>query len=171
MSSNCPTHVSLPPESILKAVISVSQMARMVNLSRSRFYSLIEEGIFPRPIYLIRTRRPVFNAEMQAACLAVRQRGIGFETGEPILFYEPRGNSKRPPSISLARKKKPKAKDKTLIPPEIARLIDGLKQLGLNDQNPSAVASAIADCYPDGTEGVESGAILAAVYRNLRARK
>jgi len=103
--------------------------------------------------------------------LAVRQRGIGFETGEPILFYEPRGNSKRPPSISLARKKKPKAKDKAVIDPEVARLIDGLKQLGLKDLKPSAVASAVADCYPDGTDGIEQGAILGSVYRRLRAQK
>ena len=131
----------------------------------------MEQGIFPRPIYLIRTRRPVFNAKMQAACLDVRQRGIGFETGESILFYEPRGSSKGRASISLARKKKPKAKDKTVVDPEIARLIDGLKQLGLKDLKPSAVASAVADCYPDGTDGIEQGAILGSVYRRLRAQK
>jgi len=170
MTASCPNPASMPPESSLKAVISVSQMARMVSLSRSRFYSLMEQGIFPRPLYLIRTRRPVYNAEMQAACLAVRQRGIGFETGEPILFYEPRGSSKGSSSISLARKKKPKAKVKTVVDPVVARLIDGLKQLGLNDLKPTVVASALADCYSDGTEGVESGAILAAVYRRLRTQ-
>lgn len=157
-------------DSCLKSAVTVSAMARMVSLSRSRFYSLVEQGIFPGPVYLIRTRRPVYTTDLQQTCLNVRQQGIGFVTGEPILFYEPRGSSKGQ-SISLARKKQSKAKDIVPVLPEFARIIDGLKQLGMSDVKPTDATKAIADCFPDGAVSVEPGAVLAAVYRRLRASK
>jgi hypothetical protein len=48
-----------------KAVVSVAEMARMVGMSRARFYQLLNEGVFPPPLYRIETRRPFFNQQMQ----------------------------------------------------------------------------------------------------------
>ena len=33
----------------LKAAVSISEMSEMCRLSRSRFYSLVEAGVFPKP--------------------------------------------------------------------------------------------------------------------------
>lgn len=52
----------------LPAVVSVSEMARKVGLSRSRFYDLVRAGVFPQSVYCIRTRRPMFLTEQQADC-------------------------------------------------------------------------------------------------------
>ena len=52
----------------LLAVVSVSDMARKVGLSRSRFYDLVKAGTFPQPVYCIRTRRSMFLTEQQADC-------------------------------------------------------------------------------------------------------
>ena len=168
MSANRPTAAQNPSQSCPKAVVSVSEMARVVMLSRSRFYSLVEQGIFPSPVYLIRSRRPVYTADLQQACLDVRQRGIGFQTGEPVLFYERRVSTPRQASSS-PRKTRTAAKTETPITPEVARLLDGLKQLGMTEVKPAEATAAIADCFPDGVEGVEAGAVLAAVFRRLRA--
>lgn len=34
---------------ITKENVSVSEMAQMLDMSRARFYQLIEQGIFPKP--------------------------------------------------------------------------------------------------------------------------
>jgi predicted DNA-binding transcriptional regulator AlpA len=52
----------------LRAVVTVSEMARMVGLSRARFYQLQKTGVFPAPSY--QAGRPVYAAEMQEVCLA-----------------------------------------------------------------------------------------------------
>jgi hypothetical protein len=60
-----------------KEIVSVAEMARMCGLSRTRFYQLVGEGVFPSPVYDLRTRRPFFTEQMQAVCLEVRQRNAG----------------------------------------------------------------------------------------------
>jgi len=52
-----------------KAAVSVSEMARIVGLSRSRFYGLVNEGVFPPPVYDLRTRRPFYDLDLQQRCL------------------------------------------------------------------------------------------------------
>ena len=68
-----------------KQAASVTEMARLVRLSRSRFYQLMDLGIFPQPMRHPRTKRPYFDHEQQAQCEAVRASGRGVN-GEPVLF-------------------------------------------------------------------------------------
>ena len=68
-----------------KSVVSVAEMARMVGLSRGRFYQLVGTA-FPWPVYDIKTRRPYYDAEGQSRCLDVRKRNCGID-GRPVLFY------------------------------------------------------------------------------------
>jgi hypothetical protein len=51
-----------------KTVVSVSEMAAMVGLSRARFYQL-QGTAFPIPVYDVATRRPVYTEDMQMVCL------------------------------------------------------------------------------------------------------
>src|SRR5262245_65689935 len=87
-----------------KAAVSVSEMARMVGLSRARFYQLVEAGVFPAPVYDVSTRRPMYVEELQTACLEVRRRNCGVN-GKPVLFYS-RG---RRPATPAAKQSKPTA--------------------------------------------------------------
>ena len=50
-----------------KNVVSVSEMARMVGLSRSRFYQLIGTT-FPEPL-MDDKKRPYYSEELQAVCV------------------------------------------------------------------------------------------------------
>ena len=71
---------------VQKEAISVTEMARMVGLSRQRFYQLVVSGTFPPPVYDVATRRPFYSADLQAVCLEVRKRNCGVN-GRPVLFY------------------------------------------------------------------------------------
>ena len=58
---------------VQKEAVSVAEMARMVGLSRARFYELHRHRL-PLPLYDMATRRPFYPPELQEACLEVRQR-------------------------------------------------------------------------------------------------
>ena len=56
----------------MKAAVTVSEMARMLGMSRSRFYQLMG-STFPSPIR-DDNGRPYFDEEGQRTCLEVRHR-------------------------------------------------------------------------------------------------
>lgn len=145
-----------------KAAVSVTEMARMVGLSRQRFHQLVKAGVFPSPLYDAETKRPYFDAELQQSCLEVRRRNCGVN-GKPILFYA-RGS--RPSAPAKPIKKKPVQRDDG----KHADLIDGLKGLGLTTVTVAQVEVAIADLFPDGTTEVAPGELLRAVFLRLQRK-
>ena len=61
----------------MKSAVSLSDLARQLNLSRQRLHQLVQAGTFPPPVYDVRTRRPFYTEELQRICLEVRQRNFG----------------------------------------------------------------------------------------------
>jgi hypothetical protein len=145
-----------------KAVVTVSEMARMVGLSRARFYELVEAGVFPTPVYCVSTRRPMYVEELQEICLSVRKRNCGVN-GKPVLFYA-RGHRATTPAAKPS--KPPVAKPKPTV--AHADLIDGLTTLGLF-ATPTQVGEAVAVLYPAGVNGTDRGQVLRAVFLHLKA--
>ncbi len=148
-----------------KAVVSVAEMARMCSLSRARFYQLVQEGVFPPPVYDVRTRRPQYPEPIQRACLDVRRRNCG-ANGQPVLFYA-RGSRPAPrpkPTTKAKPGSAPRSGDRH------ADLIDGLKGLGLAGVTSEQVEAALRATYPSGTDGVDRGAVLRAVFLFLKRR-
>lgn len=143
-----------------KTVVSVAEMARMVGLSRARFYQLINEGVFPSPIYSVHTRRPYFPADMQQACLDVRRRNCGVN-GKPILFYAAR----HPLGQHPAPIKKPKAEPKSKN--EYVDLIDGLRSLGL-EATTAQVEPIIKELFPAGIQKLDSGEVIRSVFLRMK---
>lgn len=140
-----------------KAVVSVAEMARMCGLSRARFYQLVNEGVFPAPLYRIDTRRPFFTQEMQETCLEVRKRNCGLN-GRPVLFYARRLGA-------------PMVKAKTTPPKSLhkhAELIESLRALGLTIVRPADIDAAIATCFPNGKSGVDDESVLRRVFLHLK---
>lgn len=146
----------------VKAAVTVSEMARMVGLSRARFYELVEAGVFPHPVYDVSTRRPMYVEELQKTCLEVRRRNCGVN-GRPVLFYA-RGHRATTPAAKPL--KPPVAKPKPTA--AHADLIDGLGALGLV-VTPAQVAEAVAALYPAGVDGTDRGQVLRAVFLRLKA--
>jgi len=143
-----------------KAVVSVAEMARMVGLSRARFYQLVGTT-FPWPLYDVASRRPFYNEELQSVCLEVRRRNCGID-GKPVLFY-----SRRPATAPPLRRPKKAAAAKD---GKHADLIDGLKGLGLVAVTVAQVAEAVKELYPNGASDVPQGEMLRAVFLHLRRR-
>lgn len=140
----------------LKPIISVIEMAKSVGLSRARFYQLLEQGIFPQPLYCIRTKRPFFNIELQQACHDVKNTGIGFNN-QFILFYSPRKNN----SNNISPKRKTRTNNK------YDELSETLTQMGLNNINSLKIEGAINEIYPDEIPNDE-GVILRELFRYFK---
>ncbi|MBI2806102.1 MAG: hypothetical protein HYX68_14065 [Planctomycetes bacterium] len=145
-----------------KTAVSVTEMARMVGLSRQRFHQLVKAGVFPQPLYDAETKRPYFDAELQQSCLEVRRRNCGVN-GKLILFYA-RGS--RPSAPVKTVKRKPVKRDDN----RHADLIEGLKSLGLAAVTVAQVEVAVAELFPGGTAGVAPGELLRAVFLRLQRK-
>jgi hypothetical protein len=145
-----------------KAAVSVTEMARMVGLSRQRFHQLVKAGVFPSPLYDAVTKRPYFDAELQTSCLEVRRRNCGVNN-KPVLFYS-RGSRLSAPAKPAKRKPVQRGESKH------AELIDGLKSLGLPAVTVAQVEVAVAELFPGGTAGVAPGELLRAVFLRLQRK-
>lgn len=139
-----------------KSVVSVAEMARMVGLSRQRFYQLLG-CTFPYPLYDVATKRPFYTEEMQQVCLEVRKRNCGIN-GAPILFYCGYPPKDRKP------KAKPKRPAKTR---QYVDLIDGLHALGLAVAE-QQVVSAVKQLFPGGIDGKDDAEVLREVFLFLK---
>ena len=146
-----------------KAIVTVSEMARMCGLSRARFYQLQKAGIFPPPERNAETDRPFYSEELQKVCLSVRKRNCGVNN-KPILFY-----ARRVPLTPLT----PKPRKVKATPPKADQhpeLIEALQALGLAGVTAAAVGAAIKEVFPQGTAGVDQAEVVRAVFLRLKRR-
>lgn len=148
---------------IQKAAVSVSEMARMVGLSRARFYQLLGEGVFPKPKYDPSTKRPYFDEEAQAECIDVKKRNVGIN-GKVVIFY----SSRHPLPGQPKRPSKPKTKPKQTS--EYTDLIESLSCLGMSATT-QQVEAAIVECFPEGIQKLDSGEVVRAIFLHLKRKE
>jgi hypothetical protein len=142
---------------IRKSIISITDMAKLVGLSRQRFNQLVREGIFPAADHALESGRPFYSSEKQQQCLLVRQTNTGIN-GKPILFYAKRRDTgtKRAPSQA-----KPHRADTTII--------QQLAELGVI-ATMKDVETATAGLFPGGTSSVAPEAVLKSLFLHFRRR-
>lgn len=144
-----------------RSFITVSEMAELCQLSRSRFYDLLEAGVFPKPALHPSSKRPMFDRTLQETCLEIRRTGIG-ANGLPVLWNKK--PTKKPQS-------KPVRKAAEGPQPDHADLLDALKGLGLTT-TVQAVREALAALYPYGVcAGIDQGEVIRKVFLHLQGRK
>lgn len=153
-----------------RAVVSLSELAEdVLGLSRGRVYELIERGALPQPIYDIRTRRPLFDADLQRAAIAVRTTGVGVD-GSAVFFY--RRNRREPSQVPVVRRdrfpRSPSARRQTS---RYDGLIGSLQALGVSQANEQSVAAAVSECFPNGLEGQDESEVIRTIFRSLRAKE
>jgi hypothetical protein len=142
-------------DSETKMVVSVSEMARMVGLSRQRFHQLMQAGVFPQPQR--QDGRPFYDEPTQRQCLEVRRRNCGVN-GQVVLFYARRqATPMKPKKMSPA-------------PSQHADLLDGLKALGLVSVPTADVGEAIKSLFPQGTAHIDEGEVIKSVFLHLNQR-
>lgn len=142
----------------LKMAVTVADMARMVGLSRARFYQLMKEGVFPAPKMNEAKKRPFYDQEAQKVCLEVRRKNCGVN-GQVVLFYARR--QQIAPS-----KKRAKAGPKQH---HHAELVEAMKSLGLVT-TPAEVGEAVAELFGGRTSGKDEGEVIRAIFLHLKRR-
>ena len=146
---------------VQKEAVSVAEMARMIGLSRARFYQLIGSA-FPPPIYDVATRRPYFSSDLQATCLEVRHRNCGID-GKPVLFYARR-------MVIAPSRPRPSRKKTAVVNDQHNDLTEGLKSLGLIDVTAAQVGAMVKELYPCGVKDVDEGEVLRSVFLAIQRR-
>ncbi|MEQ8853585.1 hypothetical protein [Gimesia sp.] len=141
-----------------KSIVSVSEMARMVGLSRQRFHQL-RGTAFPEPEYDPETKRPYYDLEKQQICLEVRQRNCGID-GKPILFYARRND------VGVVRKPR---KQKTVKSSngKFDHIAESIRALGLKTDS-GKLAEAIRVLFPDGIKNTDEAEVIRAVFLQLK---
>ena len=147
----------MPQDITPNQIVSVTEMASMLGMSRSRLYQLIKEGILLGPIYDVQTKRPFYSSEMISRNLEANRRNCGIN-GKPMLFYSPRKEQpQRAPRAPQRQNRR-----------QHADLIEGLKALGVEGTE-AAVEAALRSLYPaDRGVSTDEGERLRAVFRHLR---
>ena len=164
MSSSHQSNSNIVESSITSAA-SISDVAKMVGLSRARFYQLVKAGVFPPPVYAIHSRRPYYTDQMQTACMNIRKQNMGLN-GQPILFYSRKALFKTPKPRPSARRNK-----KSKQPSRWSGILEGLKSLGLDGIKSEQIEAIIRTNYPSGISDIAEGEVLRTCYRNLRQQK
>ena len=141
--------------SITKQIVSITEIAQMLQLSRARFYQLLEQGFFPKPKYDERSKRPYYDLALQQKCLECRQSGIGID-GSFMLFYSPRKNG----TASHIRKKR--------VDPVMKEIAETLQEMGL-ETTIEQVQQGLIEIYPDGTNDIEQGVVIRELFRYLNS--
>ncbi len=142
---------------VQKSAVTVAEMAKMVGLSRSRFYQLIGTA-FPHPLYDVATRRPFFSPDLQEACLEVRRRNCGIN-GKPVLFHRHKDEKSRP-----------KRSGRKAVPDDSRHrdMVDGLRSLGLVGVTAAQVQAALKELRVSDTTKKDEGQTLRAVFLHLK---
>jgi hypothetical protein len=145
-------------------LLSVVSVAQSVGLSRQRFHQLMQEGVFPPPVYDIHTRRPHYTEEMLSICVAVRERNVGVN-GRVVMFH-----ARRPRSSATKKQIRSfRSKSSKRVPKE-SGLIEGLRGLGLTTITEQQIAVALKEAYPQGTDGVDQTTQLRTIFIHLMRR-
>lgn len=146
---------------VTKSAVSVTEMARMVGLSRARFYQLVKKGTFPPADQDHATNRPCYLEGKQRQILEARRRNCGVD-GKPILFYCRRNDAgqKRATSRPTIGKVKEVVKKYT-------DLIDGLAALNVT-ATIAQVEQLLKELFPNGTDGIDPGEVIRAVFLRIQ---
>ena len=145
-------------------ILSITQMSKLLNLSRSRFYQLMSENIFLPPIYSASNKRPYFTSDMARKNIEVRKRNIGIN-GTICLFNASKNKS---PVLIQKNKSEKNRLQKNTTEDNHQDLKEGLCALGLSGVSNAQIQSALANCFPGGTGATPEGEVLRAVFLSIK---
>lgn len=149
--------------------VSLSQLAEdMLRISRARLYELIERGAMPQPIYDTRSRRPIFDSELQRQAMAVRQTGVGID-GSAVIWYRRGQSPPTDPALTPARSRRQTSANRPDA--RYSELIGSLQALGVANANQASVSTSVAECFPNGIEGQQEADVLRVIFRHLRRQE
>jgi len=153
-------------EELIPENMSINQLCKLMGVSRSRFYQLLNDKFLLPPIYSVDSKRPFYNREMAEKNLSVIKNNMGLN-GKVCLFYHTNrraGSTMKPPKTKVQKKKTFSESQRH------QDLIEGLSCLGLNDIKPSQIDAVLKQIYPQGVQNIEEGEVLKSLYRVISAQ-
>lgn len=158
-----------PNPSSIRAYVSLSELAEdILGISRARLYELIARGAMPQPIFCVRTKRPLFDAELQRQALAVRQSGVGID-GSAVIWY--RRDRQTPTTASAPAPARARRRTSNGETSQYAELVSSLQALGVGNADEGSVAAAVSECFPNGIDSQQESDVLRVLFRHLRRRE
>jgi hypothetical protein len=148
---------------IIPDMVNMTTMARLLNLSRSRLYQLMEQDILLKPAYLLSNRKPVFTRDMALRNLQVKANNCGVNN-QILLFYSVR-NKTRKESTPKVRTSQPR---KVASPSKYEALLDELTSLGIDDLTVEQVEKAVSNCFPEGSDNIDPDTLLKTLFCHLK---
>ena len=139
--------------------INPAGMARMLNISRTRLYQLVNEGIFPTACR-DGEDRPFFNREQQVQMLTAYRTNVGVN-GKSI-FFRPKATRTPPPSRKPTSSR-PK-EDHT-------ELLTTIRHMGLAHVKKADLEKALADLFPNGRLPDDKAALVRQVFVYLHRQE
>ncbi len=140
-----------------KPIISVVEACVLLQLSRSRYYQLVQSGFLPKPLIDERSKRPYYDEALQQKILECRETGIGID-GSYLLFYSPRKKGTTP------QKKQGEKVDSV-----VQEYCETLESMGL-DVSIQEIQKALLSLYPNGTNDEDQGLIIRKLYRHFKQK-
>ena len=135
--------------------MNVSEVARLIQMSRSRFTQLVGT-VFPEP-KRDEHGRPFFDREQQMLVVEIRRRNVGMD-GKPILF---RATGTRTSAPSRLKASKP-TEDHT-------ELLNAVRSLGLAGATKKDVTECVRSLFPNG-QRPDQGDLIRRVFLSLKSR-
>ena len=142
--------------SITKPIVSISEICKILQLSRARYYQLVNSGFFPKPKIDSRSKRPYYDAALQQTILECRHSGIGAD-GSFMLFYSPR-----------KKETTPRIREK-IINPIVKEMTETLQEMGL-ETTVEQVQQGLSEIYPDGIDNQDQGVVIRELFRHLKQK-
>lgn len=142
--------------SISKPIVSISELCQMLQLSRSRYYQLVNSGFLPKPLTDERSKRSYYDVTLQQKCIEAREKGIGAD-GSMLLFYSPR------------RSENSHKKRKQKVDTQIQEYVDTLRGMGL-EVSAKQVKGAISELFEEGLNGQDQGLVIRELYRFFKQK-
>ena len=147
------------------AAICIRDMASQCGLSRQRFMQLVKAGVFPAPLYDVETKRPFYSEELQAPMPGGSEKGTSASTEKWSCSMPVAQVPRRPHRGRRSHRASPPVSG-----PLRQDIADGLKALGLVAVSTTQVAEVVGQLFPQGTEKVEPGEVIRAVFVHLHRK-
>jgi hypothetical protein len=132
--------------------INPAGMARMLNMSRTRLYQLMHEGIFPT-VCRDGEDRPFFTRDQQMQMLTAYRTNVGVN-GKSI-FFRPK-TTRTPPPSRKTTSSRPKENR--------VELLTTLRRMGLAHVKKSDLEKALAELFPNGRLPDDKTALVRQVF-------
>ena len=131
---------------VTKAAVSVTEMARMVGLSRARFYQLVKQGTFPPA-----DQDAARTARATSRRSSARFSKLGGETAASMASRSCSTADATTPGRRGQRPARPAARSKDVVK-KYTDLIDGLAALNVT-VTVAQVEPVVKEVFPNGTDG------------------